>query len=109
MFYFLFMCTLCIALWNAIYNVLLPSVIKDKFPHKVSIMTTLYTTSMSIFATTASGVSIPLADGLQLGWQFSLFVWVTPAIAGLIIWLIIVMKNNKQSYDRTRYFEREKR
>lgn len=105
---FLFFGTFCIGFGIAICNVLLPSVIKDKFPHKVAIMTSLYTTSMSIFATTASGVSIPLADGLQLGWQFSLFVWVTPAIAGLIIWLIIVMKNNKQSNDRIRYFEREK-
>ena len=108
MMFFLFFGTFCIGFGIAICNVLLPSVIKDKFPHKVAIMTSLYTTSMSIFATTASGVSIPLADGLQLGWQFSLFVWVTPAVAGLIFWLIIVMKNNKQSNDRTRYFEREK-
>src|SRR5690625_3145125 len=71
-------------------------------------MTSLYTTSMSIFATTASGISIPLADGLQLGWQLSLFIWIIPAVIGIIIWSIIVIRKNKQGNRAIRYFEREK-
>lgn len=106
--FFLFFGTFCIGFGIAICNVLLPSVIKEKFPHKVAIMTSLYTMSMSIFATTASGVSIPLADGLQLGWQFSLSIWVIPAIIGLIIWLVIVMKNKTEKNGALQYFEREK-
>jgi len=102
---FLFFGTFCIGFGIAICNVLLPSVIKDKFPHKVAIMTSLYTMSMSLFATTASGVSIPLADGLQLGWQLSLLVWIIPALIGLIIWMIIVIKNKQVKSTEQMYFE----
>lgn len=104
----LFLGTLCIGTGIAVCNVLLPGVIKDKFPHKVAIMTSLYTSSMAIFATTASGVSIPLADGLQLGWQLALFVWVIPALIGLIIWLYISIKGKQQRQDQMRYFETQK-
>src|SRR5699024_3575309 len=64
MIVFLFLGTFLIGFGIAICNVLLPSVIKDKFPHKVAIMTSLYTTSMTLFATIASATSIPLADGV---------------------------------------------
>src|SRR5699024_1731790 len=60
--FFLFTGTLLIGLGIAVCNVLLPGVIKEKFPQKVAIMTSLYTTGMATFATTASGVSIPFAN-----------------------------------------------
>src|SRR5699024_8091775 len=101
----LFFGTLCIGAGIAICNVLLPGVIKDRFPHKVAIMTSLYTSSMALFATTASGVSIPLANGLQLGWQLSLLVWIIPALIGLIIWVIIVIKNKQVKSTEQMYFE----
>lgn len=105
----LFFGTLCIGAGIAICNVLLPGVIKDRFPHKVAIMTSLYTSSMALFATTASGVSIPLANGLKLGWQLSLLVWIIPAVIGLMIWLYISIKDREQrSADQLRYFETEK-
>src|SRR5690625_6710017 len=46
----------------ALMNVLLPAIIKEKFPHKVGRMTSLYSTSMAIFAATASGVTVPIAN-----------------------------------------------
>src|SRR5699024_11533373 len=87
--------TLLVGFGIAICNVLLPGVIKEKFPLKVAIMTSAYTTSMSIFATAASGLSIPLSEGLQLGWQKTLLVWAVPAIIGVMIWLFI-LKNSQQ-------------
>src|SRR5699024_9510033 len=103
---FLFFGTFCIGFGIAICNVLLPSVIKDKFPHKVAIMTSLYTTSMTLFATIASGTSIPLADGVGLGWQISLLVWTVPAFVGLILWFIIVVKN-KSKHKETIMYDRQ--
>lgn len=94
---FLFIGTLLIGLGVAICNVLLPSVIKEKFPLKVAVMTSVYTTCMALLATIASGVSIPLADGLQLGWQWSLLVWTIPALIGIIIWIRIALKNNRET------------
>src|SRR5699024_7061860 len=71
----LFLGTIFVGLGIAICNVLLPKVIKDRFPTKVALMTSVYSTLMGIFAAIASGVSVPLATGLQWGWKLSLFVW----------------------------------
>lgn len=107
--FLIFFGTLCIGLGIAICNVLLPSVIKEKFPAKVAIMTSVYTTSMSIFATSASGLSIPLAEELNLGWQLALLVWAIPAVIGLIIWLIIYKNNRKNTSDKQlKFFESKK-
>lgn len=107
--FLIFFGTLCIGLGIAICNVLLPGVIKEKFPAKVAIMTSVYTTSMSIFATSASGLSIPLAEELNLGWQLALLVWAIPAVIGLIIWLIIYKNNRKNTSDKQlKFFESKK-
>lgn len=108
--FLIFFGTLCIGLGIAICNVLLPGVIKEKFPTKVAIMTSIYTTSMSLLATTASGVSIPLSEGLNLGWQAALFVWITPAVTGLIIWLFVYKKSRKDKHEKqVRFFESKQR
>ncbi|WP_407271706.1 CynX/NimT family MFS transporter [Radiobacillus sp. PE A8.2] len=92
----LYLGTTLIGIGIAICNVLLPGVIKEKFPTKVGFMTSIYTTSMSIFAATASGLSIPLSQGLGLGWQKALGSWAILATIGLIIWIIIVNKDDQQ-------------
>ena len=64
----------------AICNVLLPVVIKDKYPLKFGIMTSVYSTAMGLMASLASGLSVPLAIDLNLGWKMALLVWGIPAI-----------------------------
>ncbi|WP_163970604.1 CynX/NimT family MFS transporter [Oceanobacillus halotolerans] len=98
MVFLLFVGTLFIGLGIAICNVLLPGVVKEKFPTKVGLMTSVYSTSMGIFAATASGVSVPLASGLNLGWQSALIVWATPTVIGIIIWIYLSRKD-KQDQD----------
>jgi len=90
--FFLFLGTLFVGLGIAICNVLLPAVIKDKFPAKVGLMTSIYSTAMGIFAATASGVSVPIASGLGFGWQIALLVWSIPAVIGIIIWFYLIKK-----------------
>ncbi|MFU0789815.1 CynX/NimT family MFS transporter [Virgibacillus proomii] len=94
----LFTGTLLIGLGIAICNVLLPSVIKEKFPMQVALMTSIYSTTMGIFAATASGLSVPIAEGLHLGWQVALIVWAIPALLGIIVWIYLA----KQSTDHYR-------
>ncbi|HLR53537.1 MAG TPA: MFS transporter [Pseudogracilibacillus sp.] len=96
---FLFIGTLLIGMGIAVCNVLLPSVIKEKFPLKVAVMTSMYTTGMVLLATTASGVSIPIAEDLHFGWQWSLFVWAAPAVIGIVIWIMIALKSNDKKTD----------
>lgn len=95
--------TVLIGVGIAICNVLLPGVVKDKFPNKVGLMTSVYSTIMGIFAATASGLSAPLATRLNLGWKLSLLVWVIPALIAMIIWLILVIKNKREKNDQMRY------
>lgn len=97
--FFLFTGTLLVGLGIAVLNVLLPGVIKENFPAKVALMTSLYTTSMSLFATAGSAVSVPIAEGMKLGWQWALFIWVLPAVIAFIVWLFILKgkKGEKES------------
>lgn len=90
---FLFTGTLFIGMGIAIGNVLLPAVAKDKFPQKFGLITSVYSTSMGLIASLASGVSVPLATGLNLGWQGSLSVWGIPVILAILVWAFLVKSN----------------
>ncbi|MDA8354645.1 MAG: MFS transporter [Firmicutes bacterium] len=83
----LFFGTLLVGVGIALGNVLLPGVIKERYPEKVGWMTSVYSTAMTAFAAVGSGFSIPLAVNLNLGWQGALaFWWVLAGIAA-ILWL----------------------
>ncbi|MBP1916998.1 CynX/NimT family MFS transporter [Lederbergia galactosidilytica] len=88
----LFLGTAFIGIGIAICNVLLPAIVKQRYPYKVGIMTSIYSTSMGLCAATASGLSIPLAKGLGLGWHKALLVWGTMALIAAIIWFPQVLK-----------------
>lgn len=92
----LYLGTIFIGLGIAICNVLLPGIIKEKFPNHIGTMTGVYTTCMSIFAAIASGISIPLAKNFGLGWQNALGLWAFLAIIGIIVWFILYRKQPKE-------------
>jgi len=95
--FLLFLGTFIIGVGIAVCNVLLPGVIKEKFPFKVGLMTSVYSTIMGIFAATASGVSIPLAEGLDLGWNKALLAWGIPALIGIIVWIYLAKKSKLEN------------
>lgn len=68
-------------------NVLLPSIIKQRFPSRVGLLTSMYTTAMGIFAGIAAGISVPLAIDLGLGWRTALAVWAGLTLVTTIVWL----------------------
>jgi CP family cyanate transporter-like MFS transporter len=68
-------------------NVLLPVVIKQRYPERVPAITTAYATLMGGLAALASGIAVPLAHGLPGGWRASLASWALPAAIALILWL----------------------
>jgi MFS transporter, CP family, cyanate transporter len=84
----LFTGTALIGLGIAMGNVLLPSLVKHKFPNKVGLITSIYSTSMGICAALASGISIPIAQGLHAGWKLSLACWAGLAVLATCIWVI---------------------
>ncbi|MCG5104191.1 CynX/NimT family MFS transporter [Oceanobacillus alkalisoli] len=82
----LFIGTALIGITIAFGNVLLPGLIKMRFPFKVGLMTGLYTIFMNIFGALASGVSVPLSNIEGFGWRVSLGIWVTLILIAIIFW-----------------------
>ncbi|WHY00160.1 MFS transporter [Neobacillus sp. DY30] len=97
MTFFLFTGTLLAGLGIAIGNVLLPAVVKDKFPEKFGLMTSVYSTSMGLIASLASGISVPLAMDLHLGWQGAQIVWAIPVVVAILVWVPLRKYNLRDS------------
>lgn len=71
----------------AVGNVLVPGLIKRDFPHKVGLLTSIYATTLGIFASLSSGIAVPLAQHLPGGWRGSLAVWCVPALITALFFL----------------------
>ena len=97
MVFFIFVGTFLLGAGIAVCNVILPALIREKFPYKIALMTSIYTTSMAIFATLATAISVPLLEVFNGNWQLSLIVWVIPAIIGILFLIMVIRKNNKMS------------
>jgi len=89
----LFLGTALIGLGIAIGNVLIPSIIKLRFSKSVGVVTSVYTTSMCIFAALGAGVSVPLAIGSGFGWSHALAVWTVLTLVTVFIWLPQIEKS----------------
>lgn len=83
----LFMGTVVLAVGIASTNVLLPVVIKQRYPDRVPSMTMAYATVMGGMAALASGLTIPLAQWLPGGWRGALASWSLLALVALVAWL----------------------
>ncbi|GAB5534591.1 MAG: MFS transporter [Rubricoccaceae bacterium] len=77
--------TLLLGIGIALGNVLLPALVKRDFPHRSGSMTSLYSSVMGIAATTAAGISVPLASAI--GWRGALAAWTVVAGIALVLWL----------------------
>ncbi|MFD1067855.1 CynX/NimT family MFS transporter [Oceanobacillus locisalsi] len=102
----LFIGTAIIGVGIAIMNVLLPAVIKEKFPHKVGQMTSVYSTSMAIFAATASGLSVPLAKNAGLGWELALLSWAVLTVVGIIVWIFVLRQDSNSKEEQVALSDR---
>jgi MFS transporter, CP family, cyanate transporter len=70
----------------AVANVLLPGVIKRDFPHRIGLMTGLYSMSLYAGASLAAGLTVPIGNALGLHWRPELAMWGLPAVAALLLW-----------------------
>ena len=81
----LFVGTVIVGLGIGVNNVLLPAVIKARFPEKMGTLTGVYTTLMAGFASLSSGITVPLS--LAIGWNLALCVWIILVAFALIFWI----------------------
>lgn len=75
--------TVLVGIAIAIGNVLLPGVVKRRFPAKAGAMTGLYASAIGGGAMLAAALAKPL-DGLTHGWRPALAVWALPALAAVL-------------------------
>lgn len=78
--------TALIGVGISVSNVLIPSIVKLKFPDRIGIVTGVYITSMAIFASIGAGVSYPLAMN-GMGWKSASVVWAGIALLAIFAWL----------------------
>lgn len=83
----LFAGTLLLGIAIAFGNVLLPGIVKEHFSSRFGLMTSLYSSLLSVGASLAAGISIPLAASLPGGWRGSLASWALWAFLALLLWL----------------------
>lgn len=82
--------TVLIGVGIAIGNVLLPGIVKERFPDKIGLMTSVYSTAMGMLAGIASGLAIPLSEGLKFGWKNALLFWAILAIVAICLWFPLI-------------------
>ena len=83
----LFFGTAILGVAIALGNVLIPGLVKRKFPHKSGQVTSLYSGFLGVGAATAAGISLPLSEVLPFEWRGALGVWAFLAIITFLIWL----------------------
>jgi CP family cyanate transporter-like MFS transporter len=73
----------------AVVNVLLPSIVKDRFPDRVGTVTGLYSVALNIGATTAAAATVPITDAFDGDWRLGLVCWSLAAVVALPPWLLM--------------------
>lgn len=70
----------------AMANVLLPSLVRLHFPHRIGLVTSLYSLSLALGLTLASAATIPLATALG-GWRSAFAAASLLAVGAGVVWL----------------------
>ncbi len=71
----------------ALVNVLLPVIVKDRFPDRVGTMTGLYSVALNVGATAAAAATVPLTRAFGDDWRLGLASWAVVAALAVPAWL----------------------
>lgn len=76
----------------AIANVLLPAVVKERFPDRVGAMTGLYSMALNVGASSAAAVTVPLTEAFGGNWRYGLGAWSVLAAMAVPPWLALARR-----------------
>ncbi|MET7289577.1 MFS transporter [Streptomyces sp. NPDC005573] len=79
----------------AIANVLLPAVVKQRFPQRVGAMTGLYSMALNAGASAAAAVTVPLTEAFGGSWRYGLGVWAVLAALSVPLWLTLAVRRRR--------------
>lgn len=83
----LFAGTIVCGLAVAVMNVMMPSVLRRRFPEHIGEMTAAYTMALSIGSGLAAGFTVPLVVVFGGSVALALAVWAVPAVIAFGLWL----------------------
>ncbi|MDJ0362274.1 MFS transporter [Rhodococcus sp. H29-C3] len=91
--------TLLAGIGIAVANVLGPILIRLLFPHRIGLMTGLFTALVSASAGIASGVTIPLDTSVFHNWRTTLLAWAIPSALAVAAMALLAWRHHR--FDRT--------
>jgi len=81
----------------AVANVLLPVVVKQRFPDKAGMMTGLYSMALNLGASAAAAVTVPLAGAFGGDWRAGLGAWAVLAAVAVPPWAALARDGRRQA------------
>ena len=72
----------------ATVNILLPAVVRARFPGRIGPVTTVYSMAMSLGSAAGAAVAVPVAEWLGSP-SLGLAAWAIPAAVGLLAWVLV--------------------
>ncbi|BCJ52764.1 MFS transporter [Actinoplanes sp. NBRC 14428] len=78
-------------------NVLLPVVVKQRFPDRVGAMTGLYSVALNLGASTAAAVTVPLTGAFGGDWRLGIGVWAVVAAISLPSWILLARDRAREA------------
>lgn len=90
----LFATTILVGIGIAITQTLLPPLVKTYFPERVAFATGLYTASLTIGTTLASGGTVPIKRILG-SWPITLAFWALLSFGALVFWSVVLRRNQR--------------
>jgi len=80
-------------------NVVLPSLVRRHFPHRVGTVTAVYTTMLGVGLTAASVLTVPISEHSDRGWRTGLAVWAVTGAIAMLPWLGLVRHDRPTAED----------
>lgn len=85
----------------AVANVVLPSLVKLHFPDRIGLLTSLYSSFLAIGLTSASVLTVPIAEhgshGDALDWRLGIGIWAATAVVAALPWFALLRHDSKET------------
>ncbi|BBH20045.1 MFS transporter [Paenibacillus baekrokdamisoli] len=94
--------TVILGLAISVCNVLMPSLIKENYPLRIGVMIGIYSVAMNFSGAIASGISVPLANQVGLGWKGALGIWTLLTLVAMLVWMPQLRRKQQKTNSLTR-------
>lgn len=84
----------------AVGNIVLPVLVKTRFPHRTGQITGLYTMALTAAAAAAAGTVVPLAALSRGGWRGGFLIWTVPIAGALVCWALLGLRRRRRPVNR---------